>query len=185
MNLEEKQLIDKYVKYRKKRNLIVLLIFSILIIFCVIFLFCFTSKNIKKEDSTIHISPTEENTTIETEEKTNEIQEQDAIPQESFQEKPQQNLVETPQPKVEDTKKEETKVQNTQEPLKANSSNKQVDIQKKDKPNNKDFLFEDGYTMDNVSKVAQDYLNSSGYSGKCIPIKDSDGVYLGMRVIFD
>lgn len=52
------------------------------------------------------------------------------------------------------------------------------------KPNNKEFLFTDGYTMENVSQAAQDYLSSSGYAGECSPIKDNDGVYLGMRVTF-
>lgn len=52
------------------------------------------------------------------------------------------------------------------------------------KPSNKDFLFTEGYTMENVAQAAQDYLSTSGYAGECTPIKDSDGVYLGMRVIF-
>jgi len=55
----------------------------------------------------------------------------------------------------------------------------------KEKPSNKDFLFKDGYTMENVTQAAENYLKSSGYAGKCIPIKDKDGVYTGMRVIFD
>lgn len=52
------------------------------------------------------------------------------------------------------------------------------------KPNNKDFLFIDGYTMENVTQASQEYLSSSGYAGECTPIKDSEGIYLGMRVIF-
>lgn len=52
------------------------------------------------------------------------------------------------------------------------------------KPANKDFLFTDGYTMENVTQAAQDYLKSSGHAGECIPIKDNEGIYLGMRVIF-
>ena len=52
------------------------------------------------------------------------------------------------------------------------------------KPHNKDFLFIDGYTMENVSQAAQNYLKSSGYPGECIPLKDEEGVYLGMRVVF-
>ena len=38
--------------------------------------------------------------------------------------------------------------------------------------------------MDNVTQVAQDYLKSYDFSGECVPIKDNEGVYLGMRVIF-
>ncbi len=52
------------------------------------------------------------------------------------------------------------------------------------KPNNKDFLFTDGYTMENVTQAAQEYLSSSGYAGECTPIKDNEGIYLGMRVTF-
>ncbi len=52
------------------------------------------------------------------------------------------------------------------------------------KPANKDFLFADGYTMENVTQVAQDYLKSSGHAGECTPIKDNEGIYLGMRVVF-
>lgn len=54
----------------------------------------------------------------------------------------------------------------------------------KNKPPNKDFLFTDGYNMNNVSQAAYEYLNSSGFAGECRPIKDDDGIYLGMRVIF-
>lgn len=49
----------------------------------------------------------------------------------------------------------------------------------------KDFLFKDGYTMDNVADAAYKYLKESGQSGKCVPLKDSEGVYYGMRVEFD
>ena len=38
--------------------------------------------------------------------------------------------------------------------------------------------------MDNVTQAAQNYLKSYNWSGECIPIKDDEGVYLGMRVIF-
>ena len=52
------------------------------------------------------------------------------------------------------------------------------------KPSNKDFLFAEGYTMENVTQAAQEYLKSSGYAGECVPLKDDEGVYYGMRVIF-
>lgn len=47
----------------------------------------------------------------------------------------------------------------------------------------KDFLFKDGYTMANVSDAAIDYLKKSGKAGECVPLKDKDGIYIGMRVI--
>lgn len=50
---------------------------------------------------------------------------------------------------------------------------------------NKDFLFTDGYTMDTVTEAAYAYLKESGKSGSCIPLKNSEGIYIGMRVVFN
>ena len=78
----------------------------------------------------------------------------------------------------EETSKQETPKKNIQTTTsKENKTTSQ-------KPSNKDFLFTDGYTMENVTQAAQDYLKSYSYSGECIPLKDNEGVYLGMRVIF-
>lgn len=50
----------------------------------------------------------------------------------------------------------------------------------------KDFLFSDGYTMSNVSDAAIEYLRASGKAGECVPLKDENGIYIGMRVtIYD
>ena len=38
--------------------------------------------------------------------------------------------------------------------------------------------------MEDVSEAAQNYLKSSGYAGECVPLQDSEGVYIGMKVIF-
>lgn len=85
--------------------------------------------------------------------------------------------------------KKENKKQETRDNPKENlqtttASNENKEKNTKEKPTNKDFLFTDGYTMENVTQAAQDYLKSYDCSGECIPIKDNEGVYLGMRVIF-
>ncbi len=84
--------------------------------------------------------------------------------------------------------KEENRNQETQDKTKTNTqttaSSENKNQNTEEKTANKDFLFTDGYTMDNVTQAAQDYLKSSGYAGECIPIKDEEGIYLGMRVIF-
>lgn len=49
-------------------------------------------------------------------------------------------------------------------------------------PVNRDFLFSDGYTMDNVGSACHSAL--SGHSGECTPIKDENGIYVGMRLTF-
>lgn len=83
----------------------------------------------------------------------------------------------------EETKKEETSKQETpQKNIQTTTSKENKTTSQK--PSNKDFLFTDGYTMENVTQAAQDYLKSYSYSGECIPLKDNEGVYLGMRVIF-
>ena len=46
----------------------------------------------------------------------------------------------------------------------------------------KDFLFEDGYNMNNVSQVASDYIDANGGRGEAYPIRDAEGVIIGMRV---
>ena len=80
--------------------------------------------------------------------------------------------------------KEEKKVEST--PIQSTSTSTQKEeTPKPQKPANKDFLFMDGYNMENVSQAAENYLKSSGYSGKCIPLKDDEGIYIGMRVVFD
>lgn len=85
----------------------------------------------------------------------------------------------TTQQPEEVAKKEET----TQKPATTESKNKPVTTKKKSSYVSKDFLFEDGYTMSNVSEVATEYLRSSGKAGECVPLKDKDGIYIGMRVI--
>lgn len=90
--------------------------------------------------------------------------------------------------KQETIQKEETKKQDTKEKNTDNTKTTVISENKEkktnEKPANKDFLFTDGYTMDNVTQAAQDYLQSFSYSGECVPIKDNEGVYLGMRVTF-
>ncbi len=95
----------------------------------------------------------------------------------------------TPTEDINQNFKEESKKQETNEKINGNKqrldiSNESEEKTIKEKPANKDFLFTDGYTMDNVTQAAQNYLKSYNFSGKCVPIKDSEGIYLGMRVIF-
>lgn len=116
------------------------------------------NKNITNQTT---ISNSVENTVIKQEQK-------DEIPKEETQK----------EEKKEETSKQETPQKNIQTTTsKENKTTSQ-------KPSNKDFLFTDGYTMENVTQAAQDYLKSYSYSGECIPLKDNEGVYLGMRVIF-
>ena len=46
----------------------------------------------------------------------------------------------------------------------------------------KDYLFDDGYTIDTAPRQCQIALESSGRSGSCTPIQDENGIYKGMRL---
>ena len=104
----------------------------------------------------------------------------------------EKSIVEIENVNIEEPKEESTEIQKMEvkeetPKQESKSSNKQPETkteQVSSKPANKDFLFTDGYTMENVTQAAQDYLKSSGHAGECIPIKDNEGIYLGMRVIF-
>ena len=48
----------------------------------------------------------------------------------------------------------------------------------------KDYLFSDGYDMNTAPSACQADLFQSGRSGSCVPIKDENGIYLGMRLTF-
>lgn len=54
----------------------------------------------------------------------------------------------------------------------------------KPKPANKDFLFSDGYTMENVFEACSAELFASGFAGNCQPIKDAQGLPIGMRLTY-
>ena len=108
------------------------------------------------------------------------------------------NVVVKPKPVEQTTVKETTTAQatTTTQPSTTSSSSgststtKQKKTTTKSKSNNKkypnkDFLFKDGYTMENVTEAATAYLKASGRSGSCIPLKNKDGIYIGMRVVFD
>lgn len=87
--------------------------------------------------------------------------------------------------KITERKENQTKPKST---TSSSSSSKQDKTTKpkttKNYPN-KDFLFTDGYTMDNVTEAAYSYLKESGKAGSCIPLKNSEGIYIGMRVVFN
>lgn len=53
------------------------------------------------------------------------------------------------------------------------------------KPSTKYFLFEDGYTINNVVDACAKELKSYGGSGRCEPITDENGIYLGMKLLYE
>lgn len=185
MNEENQKLIELYLQDAKKKKIIFLIVF-----FIVILLFLFSGYYLKQvktdnvEDSDVNIneinSAEQENQIIineTTETNENTISEQQ--PQ-TNEETIQNTEVAKPQTEI----KEEKKVESTPTQSTSTSTQKE-ETPKPQKPANKDFLFMDGYNMENVSQAAENYLKSSGYSGKCIPLKDDEGIYIGMRVVFD
>lgn len=177
MNEQEQELIRKYLRYVKKKRIIILSIIFIFTSAGIIF-FAINFNKIPLNNETIYQEEIKENTVNEsvTNNISNTISENK---DEETVEKKEETTTET-KPVVEKPKE----VVETSKPNTATSSKKEEVKQEKAKPSNKDFLFTDGYTMDNVTDAARDYLKSSGYAGECIPIQDNEGIYIGMRVIF-
>lgn len=171
MNEQEQKLIDLYMSNVKKKRIIIFIIIITFLILGII-LFKLYTNNVKSKISTAN---TIENIVDIQENVLNNATENKAS-EESHIQKAEENII------IEDSKTNTQKTETVEETSKNKnvSSNKQVETkteQTSTKPSNKDFLFSDGYTMENVSQVAQDYLKSSGFSGECVPLKDNEGVY--------
>jgi len=188
MNEQDEKILELYLKDARKKKIFFLVI-AIFLISSVLFYGFYAkykqSSNdienfIQKETETNIIN---ENTTNEenTNNADNTTVEENTEKQDKVDEKPKEN---TNKEAKEENKKQETKEKTKENAQTTAASSENKEKNTKEKPANKDFLFTDGYTMDNVTQVAQDYLKSYDFSGECVPIKDNEGVYLGMRVIF-
>lgn len=136
MTEKEEEILDLYLKDLQKKRLII-----VFLIICVIIIGGASAKKYLTQNNVDVVS--DENIT-------------------------QENVVND----VSNNTKAENKTQKTEEKeetpkQESKSSNKQPETkteQISSKPANKDFLFTDGYTMENVTQVAQDYLKSSGHA---------------------
>lgn len=177
MNEQEIILLNRYLKYIRQRRICLCSIIILIAIGIIFYNLC-NKDNFDKVENT-----------IEDKNEINIINESNI----SFEENTPDKIVEENQEEFEnkitneniisESKEETSKSEGTKE---ISIPNKQKENKKKQegKPANKDFLFTDGYTMENVTQAAQEYLKSYNCSGECVPIKDNEGVYLGMRVIF-
>lgn len=52
-------------------------------------------------------------------------------------------------------------------------------------PVTRDYLFSQGYDMSSAPSACQSALIASGRSGSCTPLQDSNGIYLGMRLVLN
>lgn len=177
MNEQDQQLIEKYLRYIKKRRIITFVIFLLLILSAGIIFYTINFNVSSKVNE--NVIQEEINEGKESKNVTNNLSNTISENTDEVQIEETNDVLPEPKPVVEETKE----VIEISKPNTTSSSKKEVE-QNKIKPSNKDFLFVDGYNMDNVTQAAQDYLKSSGYAGECIPLKDSEGIYIGMRVIF-
>lgn len=178
MNDEDKKLVEMYLKYRKRKIVIITIILIIFLMMLIIF-----SKNIYNYSKFYNTEKINEiKVMTQDDEVISEIKEE-IIEETKEIEETEDSIINEEQNKqiLQQENKNDTNIKNEIEEKKEDNIEK---TNMKAKPNNKDFLFTDGYTMENVSQIAQDYLKSSGFSGECIPLKDSEGIYIGMKVIF-
>ena len=181
MNEQDKKILELYQKDSRRRRI---LIFS----FIVTFIICASFYRMYIKDKDVdNIIQEETKSNIINENITNETNASNIETTAIQNNIEKQNEVSKNTQEIKAETRTEQKIQETKEKTKTQvttTSNNKEKKDAKEKPKNKDFLFKDGYTMDNVIQAAQDYLKSYEFSGECIPIKDNDGVYLGMRVIF-
>ena len=181
MTEQENELLEMYIEYIRKRNLIIFIIVFIVVVLGVFGLYKFKTLNNNIEKSNVMEEVINEENIIKEEVKVeNNVEIKEQKVEENIQ---TQNIENTTisNEKIEIKKKEDKKEKTEKVENKKQESSAAVSK----KYENKDFLFKDGYTMENVTQAAQDYLKKSGQAGQCIPIKDNEGIYIGMRVIFN
>ena len=183
MNEQDEKLLELYLKDARKKKIFFLVIAIFLILSILFYGFYAKYKQSSNDIDNSIQEETETNIINEniTKEENNTTVEENTEKQDKVDETPKEN---TNKEAKEENKKQETKEENKEKTQTTTVSDEKKEKNTKEKPANKDFLFTDGYTMDNVTQAAQDYLKSYDFSGECVPIKDNEGVYLGMRVIF-
>lgn len=180
MNEQDEKILQLYLKDVKRKKIFI--IFAIIFLIVSILFYGVYAKYKQSSNDIDNSIQEETKNNIINEHITNEETTTNATVEENIENKVDET------PKENTVAKEENSNQEAKEKPKENTqtttSNENKDKSTNEKPANKDFLFTDGYTMENVTQAAQDYLKSYDFSGECIPIKDNEGVYLGMRVIF-
>lgn len=190
MNEQDAKILEMYLKdTRKKKIFFLILIILFIAVFLLYGYYTKYKKPINEIDNSIQEEIQNNNIINEIDSKEENTSTTENITAQENTEKQLNEVQETQiEEKQETTQKDENKKQETKEKTTDNTKTTVISENKEkkasEKPANKDFLFTDGYTMDNVTQAAQDYLQSFSYSGECIPIKDKEGVYLGMRVTF-
>ena len=89
-------------------------------------------------------------------------------------------IKEKPQETPENNPKEEQKESNNTNTT--NNTKQPENKPKNDSKITKYFLFSDGYTMNNVVDACASELKRLNRAGRCIPLTDSAGIYLGMKL---
>lgn len=176
MTEQENELLEMYIEYIRKRNLIIFIIVFIVVALGIFGLYKFKTLNNNVEEVIKEENIIKEEVKVE-----NNVEIKEQKVEENTQTQNVENTTISNE-KIETEKKEEDKKEKTE---KVENKKQESSPAVSKKYENKDFLFKDGYTMENVTQAAQDYLKKSGQAGQCIPIKDNEGIYIGMRVIFN
>jgi hypothetical protein len=190
MNEQDAKILEMYLRdNRKKKISFLILIILFIAVFLLYGYYTKYKQSINEIDNSIQEEIQNNNIINEIDSKEENTSTTENITAQENTEKQLNEVQETQiEEKQETTQKDENKKQETKEKTTDNTKTTVISENKEkkasEKPANKDFLFTDGYTMDNVTQAAQDYLQSFSCSGECIPIKDKEGVYLGMRVTF-
>lgn len=180
MNEQDEKILMLYIRNRRKKRIAILII-TILFVLCSINVLCIYVKNNEFIDiisNTINFQNTKNYSIV------NGLQGMYYISN-NYQTIPNNlemnnSFIEN---KIGDMNEDSQQITSTESGNKKQKNN--MPKTKSNKPLNKDFLFKDGYNMENVYQAAREYLESIGHAGKCVPIKDEEGICIGMRVVFN
>ena len=187
LNEQDQKILELYLKDKRKKKIILIVVITVLMLCTIISeIYVKKYKQIDIPSNEINLQEqNSENTLNETVITNNENNISQNV-SESVKDNTENNEIAnvTQEPKQENENKKENTENKPQSDVTSKVSETKKEETPKQKPSNKDFLFTDGYNMENVSQAAQDYLKSSGCAGECIPLKDDEGIYIGMRVVF-
>lgn len=130
----------------------------------------------KKDGTTATLTPSEDS--AKTEEEKKKAEEEEKQREADRQQQQQQSAQQSQAPST------NTNNNVSNSPATSNSS-VQTQQPSSSTPVTRDYLFSQGYDMSSAPSACQSALMASGRSGSCTPLQDSNGIYLGMRLVLN
>ena len=153
----------------------------------------------KKDGSTVTLTPSEDSAKTEDEKKEEQEVKQEEKQKEEERKKEEEKKKAEEEERQREAERQQQQQQSAQQsqapstntnnnvsnsPATSNSS-AQTQQPSSSTPVTRDYLFSQGYDMSSAPSACQSALMASGRSGSCTPLQDSNGIYLGMRLVLN